>query len=106
MKKIDIEIVQNELNHLNEQLEKTKLISTIDGVVTYVSDAKEGDYMGAFVTIISISDPKQVQLESQFSSSGDLANVTVGMEAGSNIDRRNTKGNVLQVPSSAALYRG
>ncbi|QGQ95521.1 biotin/lipoyl-binding protein [Paenibacillus psychroresistens] len=101
LKKIDIEVVQNELTQLNEQLEKTKLISTIDGIVTYVSDAKEGDYMGAYVTIISISDPKHIQLQSQFSSAGDLSSVTVGMKTEVIIAEKKYQGKVLQIPSSA-----
>jgi multidrug efflux pump subunit AcrA (membrane-fusion protein) len=101
LKKIDIEIVQNELKHLTEQLEKTKLISTIDGVVTYASEEKEGDIMGAFVTIIRISDPTQVKLESQFSTPSDLGNVVVGMKVDVMLDNKKYQGKVLQAPSSA-----
>lgn len=101
LKQIDIEVVQNELSQLNAQLEKTKLISTIDGIVTYVSDAKEGDYMGAYVTVISISDPKHIQLESQVSSAGDLISVTVGMKTEVIIDEKKYQGHILQIPSTA-----
>jgi RND family efflux transporter MFP subunit len=103
LKKIDIEIVQNELAQLNDQLEKTKLISTIDGVVTFVTAAKEGDFMGAFVTIVSISNPKFVQLESQFSSSSDLSNVKVGMKTDVIMNEKKYQGHVVQTPSSAPL---
>jgi RND family efflux transporter MFP subunit len=101
LKKIDIEIVQNELSQLNDQLEKTKLISTIDGVVTYVSDAKEGDFMGAFSTIVSLADPKKVQLESEFSNVSDLASVKVGMKTDVIMNEKKYQGHVLQAPSSA-----
>jgi multidrug efflux pump subunit AcrA (membrane-fusion protein) len=103
LKKIDIEIVQNELNHLNSQLEKTKLISTIDGDVTYVSEAKEGDFMSAFVTIVGISDSKHVQLESQFSNSGDLSNVNAGMKVDVIMDTKKYQGHVLTAPSNAVF---
>ena len=102
LKKIDIEIVQNELKHLNDQLENTKLISTMDGVVTYASQEKEGDNMGAFVTIVSISDPTQVKLESQFSTTVDLSNVTLGMKVDVMMDTQKYQGKVLQAPSTAA----
>jgi RND family efflux transporter MFP subunit len=101
LKKIDIEIVQNELAQLNDQLEKTKLISTIDGVVTYVSDAKEGDFMGAFSTIVSLSDPKQIQLESEFPNVSDLSNVKAGMKTDVIMNEKKYQGHVLQAPSSA-----
>jgi multidrug efflux pump subunit AcrA (membrane-fusion protein) len=103
LKKIDIEIVQNELTHLNEQLEKTKLVSTIDGDVTYVSEAKEGDFMGAFVTIVGISDPKHVHLESQFSNSGDLTNVNAGMKVEVIMNNIKYQGHVLTAPSNAVF---
>jgi multidrug efflux pump subunit AcrA (membrane-fusion protein) len=103
LKKIDIEIIQNELTHLNGQLEKTKLVSTIDGDVTYISEAKEGDFMGAFVTIVGISDTKNVQLESRFSNSGDLANVNAGMKVEVIMDSQKYQGHVLTAPSNAAF---
>jgi multidrug efflux pump subunit AcrA (membrane-fusion protein) len=101
LKKIDIEIVQNELAQLNDQLEKTKLISTIEGVVTYISNAKEGDFMDAFLTIVSISDPKNVKLESQFTNPADLTDVSVGMKTDVIMNEKNYQGHVIQAPSSA-----
>ncbi|MDB5052733.1 MAG: family efflux transporter subunit [Bacilli bacterium] len=103
LKKIDIEIAQNELTNLNGQLEKTMLVSTIDGDVTYVSEAKEGDYMGAFTTIVGISDPKHVQLESQFSNSDDLTKVNAGMKVDVIMDTHQYQGHVLTAPSNAVF---
>jgi RND family efflux transporter MFP subunit len=103
LKKIDVDLAQNELNRLNEQLDKTKLTSLIDGEVTYIADLKEGDYIPAFTTIASISDPNQVQLESQFTNKSDLIAVNVGMNVDVIIDSKTYKGHVLQSPSSAPV---
>jgi multidrug efflux pump subunit AcrA (membrane-fusion protein) len=103
LKRIDVDLAQNELNRLNEQLDKTKLVSAIEGDVTYIADLKEGDYIPAFTTIASISDPKQVQLESQFSNRTDLGAVNVGMNVDVDIDSKKYKGHVLQSPSSAPV---
>jgi RND family efflux transporter MFP subunit len=102
LKKIDIDLAQNELNRLNDQLDKTKLTSTIDGRVTYVSDIKEGDYMDAYLSIVGISELKQFQLESSFSNVDDLANITVGMKVDVVIGSVKYKGQVTQAPSSVA----
>jgi RND family efflux transporter MFP subunit len=100
LQKIDVEWVRNELNHLSDLLTKTKLIATIDGEVTYVSELKEGDYMTAYETVVSISDPKQVQLVSKFSSPSDLYDVRVGMKVDVLAGDNNYSGHILQAPSS------
>jgi hypothetical protein len=103
LQKIDLELARNELNHLNDLLIKTKLIATIDGEVTFVSELKEGDYMTAYETVVSISDPKQVQLVSEFPNPGDLENVKVGMKVDVIADGTNYSGHILQAPSSVPL---
>jgi RND family efflux transporter MFP subunit len=103
LKKIEIELAKNELIRLNAALTKTKLISTIDGEVTFVSDLKEGDYMVAYATVVSISNPKQVQLLSQFPDPGKLTGVNVGMKVDVTVDSDSYTGHILQAPSSVPL---
>jgi RND family efflux transporter MFP subunit len=101
LQKIDVELARNELNRLSDLLIKTKLIATIDGEVTYVSELKEGDYMTAYDTVVSISDPKQVQLVSnEFSNPNDLKEVKVGMTVEVVADTIKYHGHILQAPSS------
>ena len=73
-------MARNELNRLNDLLVKTKLIATIDGEVTYVSELKEGDYMTAYNTVVSLSDPQQLEIISQFPNPTDIKEVKVGMK--------------------------
>jgi RND family efflux transporter MFP subunit len=103
LKKIEIESAKNELSRLNDALAKTKLISTIDGEITFVSDLKEGDYMVAYATVVSISNPKQLQLLSQFTDPGLLTGVNVGMKVDVTYDSGSYKGHILQAPSSLPL---
>ncbi|QGQ95523.1 efflux RND transporter periplasmic adaptor subunit [Paenibacillus psychroresistens] len=100
LQQIDIELSRNELNRLNDLLIKTKLVATIDGVVTYVSDLEEGDYMTAYNTVVSISDPSQVLLLSQFANPNDIFEVNVGMNVEITIDSAQYQGHVRQAPSS------
>ncbi|MDB5052735.1 MAG: family efflux transporter, subunit [Bacilli bacterium] len=103
LQKIDVELARNELNHLSDLLIKTKLIATIDGKVTFVSELKEGDYVTAYETVVSISDPKQVQLVSKFSIPSDLNVVKVGMKVDVVADDKTFSGHILQAPSSVPL---
>jgi RND family efflux transporter MFP subunit len=101
LQKIDVELARNELNRLSDLLIKTKLIATIDGEVSYVSELKEGDYMTAYNTVVSISDPKQVELLSEFSNPNDLKEVKVGMTVDVvAADTIKYHGHILQAPSS------
>jgi RND family efflux transporter MFP subunit len=100
LQKIDVELARNELNRLSDLLTKTKLIATIDGEVSYVSELKEGDYMTAYNTVVSISDPKQVVLLSEFPNANDIKEVKVGMMVDVVADNLEYKGHILQAPSS------
>jgi RND family efflux transporter MFP subunit len=100
LEKIDIEMARNELNRLNDLLIKTKLIATIDGEVSFVSDLKEGDYMTAYNTVVSISDPQELELASQFPNPNDIKEVKVGMKVEISADGAQLQGHVLQAPSS------
>jgi RND family efflux transporter MFP subunit len=103
LQKIDVELARNKLNHLNDLLIKTKLIATIDGEVTYVSELKDGDYMTPYETVVSISDPNQVQLVSEFSNPSELTAVKVGMKVDVIANDAKYSGHILQAPSSVPL---
>ena len=101
LKKIDIELAQNQLDRLQNQLAQTKLISQIDGVVTYLNNANEGDFMNAYSTVVAISDPKQLQLVAIFSNPSILSEVQIGTKVQATIKDKVYNGNVIQNPASA-----
>jgi RND family efflux transporter MFP subunit len=100
LQKIDVELARNELNRLSDLLNKTKLIATIDGEVSYVSELKEGDYITAYNTVVSISDPKQVVLVVRVPDPNDIKDIRVGMTVNINAALTEYHGHVLQAPSS------
>jgi multidrug efflux pump subunit AcrA (membrane-fusion protein) len=102
LKMIDVESAQIQLDLLQQQLQRTKLVSGIEGIVTYIDPIRAGEPVTAFKSIITVSDPNQVQLLYENSNASDLVGVTVGMEVkvkfGSNPE---VQGKVLQTPSTA-----
>jgi RND family efflux transporter MFP subunit len=101
LKKMDVDSAQNELTRLQAALEETKLISQIDGVVTYLASANPGDYINPFSLLVSISDPKQLQIEAVFDTPSDLIPVKVGAKVDVTFNQKVYKGHVVQAPSSA-----
>ena len=104
LKQIDVEAAQIELASLQEQLDKTKLVATKSGVVTFLNDIKQGEFVDAFTTMVKISDPSQIQLVYEAPNSSDLAGIQVGMEVEIKLSNSGAtaKGKVLQSPTSAA----
>jgi RND family efflux transporter MFP subunit len=100
LKMIDVEAAQIQLDQLQLQLEKTKLVSTISGIVTYMDALKTGDPVTAYKPVITVSDPNKVQLVYENSNTSDLIGITVGMEVKVKILNNEVKGKVLQTPGS------
>ncbi|UKS24413.1 efflux RND transporter periplasmic adaptor subunit [Paenibacillus sp. HWE-109] len=105
LKKIDVEAAQLQLNALQDQLEKTKLIASSAGIVTYITDAQQGSVVDAFSTLVILSDPSKLQLAYESSDSGSLTGIEVGMNVDVKIgsEEKMIQGKVLQTPSSAPL---
>jgi RND family efflux transporter MFP subunit len=100
LQKIEVELSRNELKRLKDLLIKTKLIAPFDGKVTYLSDLVPGDYVVAYNIVVSISDPNDVKLVSEFSNPNDINDVNVGMTVDVVVDQNKYTGSVLQAPSS------
>lgn len=101
LKMIDVEAAQIQLDQLQLQLQKTKLVSSISGIVTYMDTLKTGDPVTAYKSVITVSDPNKVQLVYENSNSSDLIGIAVGMEVKVKIQNNEVKGKVLQTPSSS-----
>jgi multidrug efflux pump subunit AcrA (membrane-fusion protein) len=103
LREIDVEVAQFQLRLLQEQLDKTRLVADMDGIVTFLSDTQPGQQVAAYVPLVSLADPTQVQLVYDAQNSADLAGVRVGMVAEVKINSGMVKGKVTQTPSSAPL---
>ncbi|GAE36377.1 efflux RND transporter periplasmic adaptor subunit [Halalkalibacter akibai] len=96
---LDLEGLELRLAQLQSILNKSKITSPIDGVVTFVTDSRQGEILGAYQSIIQVADTTNL-LFIYTALSADVVNeVTIGMEA--TIDYRDSelKGNVVQTPN-------
>lgn len=60
---LDIELAELQLSDMEEQMDKARLISPADGVVTYTHPVKAGEFVDAYQTIVRIADPSFLLLE-------------------------------------------
>lgn len=102
-KMIDVEAAQIQLDFLQDQFEKTKLVSGIAGVVTYIDSLQAGDAITAYRPVVTISDPTQLQLVYEATVTNDISPVQVGMSTEVKIKGKTFAGKVVQTPSSAPL---
>jgi RND family efflux transporter MFP subunit len=103
LKLIDVEAAQIQLDALQQQLDKTKLVAGIDGVVTYIDSLQAGDAITAYRPVVTVSDPRQLQLVYETSNTSDISPVEVGMNVEVKFKGNPFAGKVLQTPSSAPL---
>lgn len=98
--RVDIKTAELQLADLQNNLEKCKLVSPIDGKVTYVEKLAAGDNIAMYRNIIVVSDPSVLQLSY---TNNDLSAFRVGMEI--EVKIRNTTYNavVSYIPSAAPL---
>ncbi|MBN2222846.1 MAG: biotin/lipoyl-binding protein [Vallitaleaceae bacterium] len=98
IKKNDLDYARIEYEELSKQLEESTLTSEFDGVVTYVENLKEGDYLDTFRTILTVADPSLLQFE----YTGTQVNeIKLDMEVLVNYQEVDYPGKVVFVPSMA-----
>lgn len=95
---IDLEMQKLTLANLYEELEKSRLVSLTDGVVVYLKEIEQGDFIGAYDVIATIADPKALQLMYSDSKVSDFRN---GMKVDVVIDDVNYTGEVVATPLDA-----
>lgn len=97
MKKTEVALAELKLKQLKEEMELNKLISPVSGIVTYIMNAKEGDMVDAYTTILSIADPSILQLEYKGDSAKDFK---LGMKVEVTINKEAYQGEVVLTPQS------
>jgi RND family efflux transporter MFP subunit len=101
LKLLDLESAQIQMDLLKNQLAKTRLVSDISGIVTYVEPMKQGDQVTAYKPIVTVSDPKEIKLVYQVSNLSDLVGVEINMDVDVKINNRQYRGKVVQIPATA-----
>lgn len=97
MKKNELMSAELKLAQLEEELEQCKLCAAVDGIVTYVLDVNEGDMIDIYQTVVTISDPKELQLEYQGAQSSDFK---LGGNVEVTVDDKTYQGEVVLTASS------
>lgn len=95
--KYDIEDTKINLQKLNDQLKKSILVSSINGKVTYVTSAKQGDRVDTYSTIVTVADPNEMQLEYEGNLAGQFK---LGASVELTMNYSKIMGKVVSIPSS------
>jgi len=98
---LDVQQEEIQLDQLKRQLARTKLVSDVNGIVTFVDPIKQGDAVTAYKTLLTISDPKSIKLVYETANSSDLTGIQVGMTADLKIKNTSLKGKIVQIPATA-----
>lgn len=98
---LDVKREELKLEELERQLRNTTLVSKMGGVVTFVDTLKSGDPVTAFQTLVTVSDPTQMQLVYETASVETLTAVQLGMDVNIKVGGQDIKGKVVQTPLTA-----
>jgi macrolide-specific efflux system membrane fusion protein len=98
MARLDYESNQLKLENLKTELQKAKLVSPINGQVVYVTNAKLGEYIDAYQTVVRVADPTQLQLRY---SQDKINSFSLGQKATVKIDDKEYEAEVTMTPAEA-----
>ncbi len=98
MAELDLQANKIKLERLKTELEKSRLVSPIDGVVVYITNIKQGEYVNAHQTVIRVADPNQLQLRY---SNDKVSSFKFGMKAVVEISNKEYEAEVTMTPSEA-----
>ncbi len=98
MAKLDFESNQLRLYNLKDELQKSRLVSPIDGQIVYVASTKLGDYVDAYQSIVRVANPAQLQLRY---SQDKVNSFKLGMKAIVKIDDKEYEAEVTMTPAEA-----
>lgn len=69
---LDVDLAQLQLQDLQAQMDSSRIVSTVAGSVEYVAAVKPGDLLDAYRTLVTIADPRNLQLVYKGESSSDF----------------------------------
>jgi multidrug efflux pump subunit AcrA (membrane-fusion protein) len=101
IKLLDMQKEEIQLDMFRKQLNKTKLVSEVDGIVTYIDPIKQGEAVAAYKTLFTVSDPKSMKLVYETNNQLDLTGIQVGMDVTVKIRDITYMGKVAQIPATA-----
>ncbi len=98
LQQLEVDTIEYKLENLMLDYNSTKLVSALDGIVTYVSDAGEGDIIQSYTTLIEIADPTELILDWRCTDSARITSLHKGMEVDVEIGSKQYKGRIIATP--------
>jgi multidrug efflux pump subunit AcrA (membrane-fusion protein) len=98
---LQLEIEQIKYERLSKQLNNKQLISNIDGQVVFAESLKEGDYVEAYQTLVTVADPSKLRVAIRVDNANDIREVQVGVPADITMNKEVVTGKVVQTPASS-----
>ncbi|MBS4204911.1 efflux RND transporter periplasmic adaptor subunit [Lederbergia citrea] len=96
--RLDVQSLQNNLSYMNNQLAESKITSPIDGIVTFVTEIRQGEIVPAYESIFQVAETNQLQILYTAMNANDLADVSLGMDAVTTLGGKEVKGKVVTTP--------
>jgi membrane fusion protein, macrolide-specific efflux system len=97
---IDVRQAELTLDKYRTELSRAQLFSPFDGVVVYQAGFAEGDLVDAYRTVVSVADPRVIELSYQGVQNSDFA---FGQEAEVIFRDKILPGKVVQTPAMAPI---
>ena len=95
-------IEQTKLDDLKSQQQSARLISPINGQVTYVENIKDGESVDPYKTIVTVGDPKRLMV---YCDSTDIQILDIGMKAKVTINDQKSDGVITSTPTSSQMTK-
>jgi macrolide-specific efflux system membrane fusion protein len=99
--RIEFEIARIEFAHTKEKAENSVLRAERDGIISYATDLKPGDFTEGGRVLAAVANPNGMRLALGVQANPVLADIRVGMEAEVTFRGRTYSGTVTQTPSTA-----
>ncbi|MCJ7841300.1 efflux RND transporter periplasmic adaptor subunit [Lederbergia sp. NSJ-179] len=101
--KLEVQSMNNRSAQLNNKLAEARIVSPLNGVVTFVDELHQGEVVTAYQSIFQVAEITELQLQYQAVNAVDLSDVELGMEAVIAIEDKKLKGEVVQTPKTVPL---
>jgi len=96
---LDVDSLTIQIEKLKSEIDKTKIHSPLNGIVTFIEEKKAGDMIDAFQPVVQVADTSKLQLIYTATSAKDLNETKIGMDVKVETNGKSFKGKVVQTPS-------
>lgn len=97
---LDIDGLKSRLSYMNNQMAESKITSPIDGIVTFVSEIRQGESVNAYTSIFQVAETAQLEILYTAMNAADIADVNLGMETSIDLKGAELVGEVIQTPKN------